>query len=355
MVKVRPALKRVPSRPQRGESPGTVSLAANESPFGLLPAVLRTLAGSVGTASRYPDPSAAGLVGALSGHLRVPADRIAVGAGSTEVFSQLLHTVVGPGDEVVFGWRSFEAYPVLTMVAGGTPVRVPLAHRKLDLDAMARAVNHRTRLVVVCNPNNPTATALDASGLRSFADRVPTDVLIVVDEAYREYAAATAVPDALALLGDRPNVVVLRTLSKAYALAGLRVGYCVGRPELIAEVRKTQLPFSVGALAQQAAVAALGEGPEVTRRVVLTLLERERVMSGLHELGYDVPSSHTNFLWLPLREASSDFAEFCLGRGVAVRAFPGEGVRVSVGLAAENSHFLALAADWAAARPAARR
>ncbi|WP_084714474.1 histidinol-phosphate transaminase [Streptacidiphilus rugosus] len=350
MVKVRPTLLRVPASVPGGRSPGTASLARNECPFGLLPAVARVLAAANAATSRYPDPHATGLVGALAAHLRVPADRIAVGAGSSEVCSQLLHTVVGPGDEVVFGWRSFEAYPILTMVAGGAPVRVPLARKKLDLDAMARAVTHRTRLIFVCNPNNPTATALDASALRAFADRVPTEVLIVVDEAYREYAAATAVPDALALLGDRPNVVVMRTFSKAYALAGLRVGYCVGPAELIAEVRKAQLPFSVGALAQDAAVAALGERAEVARRVGLTLLERERVMSDLHELGYPVPSSHTNFLWLPLREASSAFTEFCLNRGVAVRGFPGEGVRVTVGLAAENSAFLALAADWTAAR-----
>ncbi|MEY9936727.1 histidinol-phosphate transaminase [Streptacidiphilus sp. MAP5-3] len=355
MVLVRPTLKRVPARVPTRKSPGAIVLADNECPYGLLPAVVERIAASSATTSRYPDRCAFELLAALATHLRVPVDRIAVGAGSSELCSQLVHTVVGPGDEVVFGWQSFEAYPILTLVAGGSPVRVPLLRQGLDLDAMARAVTRRTRLVFLCNPNNPTGTALDARALTTFADRVPSDVLIVVDEAYREYAAATAVPDALTLLGERPNVVVLRTFSKAYALAGLRVGYCVGSAEVIAGVRKTQVPFSVGALAQEAAVAALGERAEVARRIGLTLLERERVMSALHDLGYTVPSSHANFLWLPLREESSAFAEFCMRHGVAVRSFDGEGVRVTVGLAAENSAFLSLATRWRRERPITAR
>ncbi|WP_405735706.1 histidinol-phosphate transaminase [Streptomyces sp. NBC_01537] len=346
MVRIRSSLAALPAYVPGRKVPGTTVLASNESPYGLLPGVAARLAASAGGVSRYPDMSATGLVNALAEHHGVDPARIAVGAGSSEVCGQLLHAVVDPGDEVVFGWRSFEAYPILTTVAGGTAVRVPLQGRTLDLDAMAAAVTDRTRLVFVCNPNNPTSTAVGAEDLRRFADRVPDDVLIVVDEAYREYADPALVPDGLRLLGDRPNVVVTRTFSKAYGLAGLRVGYCVAAPAVAAQVRKTQVPFSVTALAQEAAVAALGEGREVARRAALTVAERGRMRTGLRALGYEVPASQANFVWLPLAGASADFAGHCLRGGVVVRPFPGEGVRVTVGLQRENEAFLALAASW---------
>lgn len=222
MVRVRSSLAQLPAYVPGRKQPGAAALASNESPYGLLPGVAGRLAELAGGVSRYPDMSASSLVRAIAVHHGVEPERIAVGAGSSEVCGQLLHSVVGPGDEVVFGWRSFEAYPILTAIAGGTAVRVPLRDHALDLDAMAAAITGRTRLVFVCNPNNPTSTAVGERALGDFADRVPDDVLIVVDEAYREYADPALVPDALDLLGDRPNVVVLRTFSKAYGLAGLR-------------------------------------------------------------------------------------------------------------------------------------
>jgi histidinol-phosphate aminotransferase len=346
MVRVRASLSQLPAYVPGGKPPGAVVLASNESPYGLLPGVAETLAEAAGGVSRYPDLHPVSLVGALAAHHGVEPDRIAVGAGSSEVCGQLLHTVVGPGDEVVFGWRSFEAYPILTAVAGGTAVRVPLREHALDLDAMAAAITERTRLVFVCNPNNPTSTALGARALTEFADRVPRDVLIVVDEAYREYADPALVPDGLALLGDRPNVAVLRTFSKAYGLAGLRVGYCVAPPGIAAHVRRTQVPFSVSALAQRAAVVALGEGAEVARRASLTVAERDRVTGELRALGHEVPDSRANFVWLPLGEDSADFARHCADGKVMVRPFTGEGVRVTIGLPDENDALLALAASW---------
>lgn len=346
MVRVRSSLAQLPAYVPGRKLPGAVALASNESPYGLLPGVAERLAELAGGVSRYPDMSAAALVRALAEHHDVDPERIAVGAGSSEVCAQLLHSVVGPGDEVVFGWRSFEAYPILTAVAGGTAVRVPLRAHGLDLDAMAEAVGDRTRLVFVCNPNNPTSTAVGEQALRDLADRVPQDVLIVVDEAYREYADPELVPDALALLGDRPNVVVLRTFSKAYGLAGLRVGYCVGPSGIAEHVRKTQIPFSVSALAQEAAVVALGEHAEVVRRAALTTAERQRVTLRLRDLGFEVPDSQANFVWLPLAGDSADFALHCLGGDVVVRPFVGEGVRVTIGLRAENDALLALAASW---------
>ncbi|MEV0388867.1 histidinol-phosphate transaminase [Nonomuraea sp. NPDC050643] len=346
MVHVRPSLIELQSYVPGHKAPGAVVLASNECPFGLLPGVAARLGELTGGLSRYPDMGARRLLDALAARHGVSPDRIAVGAGSSEVCGQLLHTVAGPGGEVVFGWRSFEAYPILTTVAGGAVVQVPLRGHVQDLEAMAAAVTGRTRLVFVCNPNNPTSTSVGESALRAFVDRVPEHVLVVVDEAYHEYADPAAVPDALALFGDRPNVVVLRTFSKAYALAGLRVGYCVGAPGIIAQVRKTQTPFSVSGLAQEAAVAALQEHEEVARRVALTVGERDRVTHDLRALGYDPPPSQANFVWLPLGRDSAAFAGHCLGNGVIVRAFPGEGVRVTIGLPEENTAFLALAATW---------
>lgn len=346
MVRVRTSLAQLPAYVPGRKLPGAVVLASNESPHGLLPGVAETLTEAAAGVSRYPDLNAVSLIEALATRHAVTSDRIAVGAGSSEVCGQLLHTVAGPGDEVVFGWRSFEAYPILTSVAGATAVKVPLRDHALDLDAMAAAITDRTRLIFVCNPNNPTSTAVGERALSDFAARVPPDVLIVVDEAYREYADPALVPDALELLGDRPNVVVLRTFSKAYGLAGLRVGYCVAPPEIATHVRKTQVPFSVSALAQQAAVVALGEGVEVARRAALTVAERARVTQRLRALGHTVPDSQSNFVWLPLGEGSGEFAVHCLEGKVVVRPFPGQGVRVTIGLPEENDALLALAASW---------
>jgi len=348
MVRLRPSLISLPSYVPGRKVPGAAALASNECPYGMLPAVEARLGELVGGVSRYPDMSSGALVGAIAAHHAVSPDRIAVGAGSSEVCGQLLHSVVGAGDEVVFGWRSFEAYPLLTAIAGGTAVRVPLRDHTLDLTALSAAVTGRTRLVFLCNPNNPTSTAVAEPELRRFVDEVPDDVLIVVDEAYREYVDQTLIPDATELFEDRPNVVVLRTFSKAYALAGLRVGYCVGAAEVVAQVRKAQVPFSVGSLAQEAAVVALGEHEEVAHRVALTVAERERVAVRLRGDGFEVPRSHANFVWLPLGGDSTAFARHCLAGGVAARPFDGEGVRVTIGTADENDTFLVLAEKWRA-------
>jgi histidinol-phosphate aminotransferase len=346
MVRFRPSLMRLPRHAPVRTLPGGVELAGSESPHGLLPKVAETLPRLAGDVSRHPDMSATALLQAIAEHHGVAPERIVVGAGSSEVCGQLLHSVVGPGDEVVFGWRSFEAYPILTEIAGGTAVRVPLREHVLDLDAMVEAITDRTRLIFVCNPNNPTSTAVGERALRDFTDRVPEEVLIVVDEAYREYADPALVPDALELLGDRPNVVVLRTFSKAYGLAGLRVGYCVAPPEIAAHVCTAQVPFSVSALAQQTAAIALGEHAEVARRAALTVAERERVTLRLRGLGLDVPDSQTNFVWLPLGAGSGHFAMHCLDGRVVVRPLLGEGVRVTIGLPEENEVLLTLVASW---------
>jgi histidinol-phosphate aminotransferase len=349
-VRLRPAMGALPSYVPGRKHPGAVILASNESPYGLLPSVKALIGDLTDGVSRYPDMSSARLIEAIAAHHDVDASRIAVGAGSVEVVAQIAAAVLDGGDEVVFGWRAFEAYPIITAVVGGTAVKVPLRHHTHDLDAMADAVTDRTRLVLVCNPNNPTGTAVGAAALTRLMDRVPDDVVVVIDEAYRHYADPAEIPDALARFGDRPNVVVTRTFSKAYGLAGLRVGYCIAAPDVAGAVRKTQTPFSVSGLAQECAIAALGDDDEVVRRAALTVAERERVSASLTQLGYDVAPSQANFLWLVLGDDSVGLAERSAAAGVIVRPFPGEGVRVTIGLPEENDAFLGVASEWSADR-----
>jgi histidinol-phosphate aminotransferase len=346
-ARVRPDLAALPAYVPGRKTPGAVVLASNESPYGLLPGIGELLAEAAQGTSRYPDMGATALLEAVAAHHGVEPSRVAVGAGSVEVLGQLVTATTSVGDDVVFGWRAFEAYPIVTAVAGGNAVRVPLtAGHVHDVDALADAVTDRTRVVLVCNPNNPTSTAVGEAELLRLADAVPDDVLLVVDEAYREYVDPARVPDAFALLGDRPNVAVLRTFSKAYGLAGLRVGYCLGAPELVRVVRTCQVPFSVSALAQRAAVAALQQQEEVLRRARLTAAERDRVAARLRARGYEVPESQANFVWLPLGERSAAFAQHCADAGVLVRPFAGEGVRVTTGLPEENDALLAAAASF---------
>jgi histidinol-phosphate aminotransferase len=331
------------------KSPGAVVLASNESPYGLLPSVAAVLAANASGVSRYPDMGSSRLIEALAAHHGVDPAQVAVGAGSVEVVGQIAAATVDAGDDVVFGWRAFEAYPIITAVVGGSAVRVPLDDAHVhDVDAMVAAVTERTRLVLLCNPNNPTGTAVGRDALVRLADGVPDDVVLVVDEAYREYVDPAAVPDAFDLLGERPNVVVTRTFSKAYALAGLRVGYSLGAADVTAAVRKCQVPFSVSGLAQEAAIAALGDRDEVRRRAALTIAERARVSTALRQCGYVLPESQANFVWLPLGDRSTPFATACADAGVLVRPFGNEGVRVTIGLDSENDQFLAVARQFVA-------
>jgi histidinol-phosphate aminotransferase len=345
-VRLRAAMSALPAYVAGRKTPGGVILASNESPYGLLPSVARTIDDLTSGVSRYPDMSSTRLVEAIAAHHSVTPDRVAVGAGSVEVVGQIAAAVVDQGDEVVFGWRAFEAYPIIAAVVGGTVVKVPLRDHVHDLDAMAAAVTDRTQLVLVCNPNNPTGTAVAEPELTRFLDQVRDDVLIVIDEAYHHYTDPAVVPDAIRTYLDRPNVIVTRTFSKAFALAGLRVGYCVGQADVVAAVRKTQVPFSVSGLAQNCAIAALGDEAEVSRRAALTVLERDRVTKELAVAGYDVPPSQANFVWLPIEADSAGFAAHCEAGGVIVRPFGTEGVRVTIGLPEENDAFLALVSTW---------
>jgi histidinol-phosphate aminotransferase len=332
-----------PGKPPSASGGRAFKLSSNESPFGPLPSVLKVIAEAAGNVNRYPDNGAAELTQAIAERFRVPAAHVAVGCGSVGVAQQLLEAVGDPGAEVVYAWRSFEAYPYLSDLAGVASVRVPLREEAHDLGAMAEAITSRTRLVFVCNPNNPTGTVVHRTELENFLDRVPEDCLVVLDEAYTQYVTDADVPDGLDLYRDRPNLAVLRTFSKAYGLAGLRVGFLIGHEPVAAAIRKTMLTFTVNALAQAAAIASLAAEPELLERVDSVVSERERVRGELLAQGWTVPPTEANFVWLRLDDDTDEFAETCDREGVSVRPFGGEGARVSIGDRDANNAFLAVA------------
>ncbi|MCX4389126.1 histidinol-phosphate transaminase [Micromonospora peucetia] len=320
-----------------------IKLASNEVPYGPLPGVVEAVAEAVAGAHRYPDMGVLALREALAERYGVEVERIATGCGSVALAEHLVRATCLPGDEFLYAWRSFEAYPIIAATSGATSVRVPNdAGHGHDLAAMAAAVTDRTRLVVVCNPNNPTGTSVRRAELDRFLDAVGEDVLVVIDEAYREFVTDPEVPDGLTYL-DRPNVVVLRTLSKAWGLAGLRIGFLVAQPAVAAAVRKVVTPFSSNMAAQAGALAALAQEDEVRRRCALVVAERDRMTEALRKLVPDVPDSQANFVWLPLGDRAVDFGKACEARGVIVRPFAGDGVRVTIGTPAENDAFLAAA------------
>lgn len=320
----------------------SIKLSSNENPFPPLPAVERRLAEVlVDCVGRYPSIAAAELTDALANHFDVLPENIALGAGSVEVAGQLIHALTAPGDEVMYAWRSFEAYPILTRVAGAVPVEVPLDEGAgHDLEAMAAAVTKRTKLIFVCNPNNPTGTIIDASRLEAFLEAVPSDVLVVIDEAYVHFDRAEQSPNGIEFFRHYPNVAVLHTFSKAYGLAGLRLGYAIARPEVAEQLRKVSVPFAVTRIAQEAAIVSLEAQEELDERVSAIVAERSRVFAGLLSAGYPAVESQANFVWLAAGEQSEAIAERLERQGVSVRCFAGEGVRITIGSAEENDAVL---------------
>jgi histidinol-phosphate aminotransferase len=299
--------------------------------------------------NRYPDMGCTELYAALADRLGVPTGHLAAGTGSVATLYHLLQAFCEDGDEVVYAWRSFEAYPIAVAVTGARSVQVPLAPgARHDLDAMAAAVTDRTKVIVVCSPNNPTGPAIGTAEIEAFLDRVPPHVLVVLDEAYREFVRPSPdVPDApfdgVQLQRSRPNVAAVRTFAKAYGLAGFRVGYVVAPEEVAAAVRACALPFGVSAVAQAAAVAALGCEAELLRRVEAIVAERTRVRDELLAQGWDVPDAQGNFVWLDSGERTDQLAAAAEAEGVMVRPFPGDGVRVSIGEPGGNDVLLSVA------------
>ncbi|WP_175411302.1 histidinol-phosphate transaminase [Streptomyces sp. TRM64462] len=330
-----------PGKPAAADGPIAYKLSSNENPYPPLPGVLESALAAAHGFNRYPDMACTGLMNELAERFGVPVTHLATGTGSVGIAQSLVQSTAGPGDEVMFAWRSFEAYPIITQISGAAAVKVPLTAGAVhDLDAMAEAITDRTRLIFVCNPNNPTGTVVRRAELERFLDRVPSDVLVVLDEAYIEFIRDSGVPNGIEIYRDRPNVAVLRTFSKAYGLAGLRVGFAIAHEPVAAALRKTAVPFGVSQLAQDAAVASLRAEDELLGRVGSLVCERTRVYDGLTAQGWTVPETQANFVWLGLGERTVEFAAACEKAGVVVRPFPGEGVRVSIGEAEANDLFL---------------
>ena len=319
----------VAGRPPRADG---FKLSSNEVAEPPAPEVVTAMAAALGDVNRYPEVTGAALAGRIAADLGVPAQRVVVGGGSIAVLQQLLQAVVEPGRAVVFAWRSYEAYPILARVAHASPVGVPLRAHRHDLEAMAAAVRREAAaLVVVCNPNNPTGTTVGTDELTCFLDAVPSDCVVVLDEAYREFVTDPDVPDGVTLAEGRENVVVLRTFSKAHALAGLRVGHAVA-PERVAEaIRSVALPFTVSRVAETAASAALDAWPRQSVVVKDICTRRDALVADLNACGLSVPASQANFVWLPEESLRPGFTESLERQGVSVRRFPGDGIRITVG------------------------
>ena len=345
-ARLRPELADLPAYTPGKTVPGAIKLASNETVHGPLPSVREAIAAAAETINRYPDNGYIELKEHLAKHVDFAPEHIAVGCGSVSLCQQLIQITSTVGDEVIFGWRSFEVYPLQVRVAGATPVQVPLRDHTFDLDAMLAAVTDRTRLIFVCNPNNPTSTVVDPDELARFVAAVPSDILIAIDEAYVEYIRDGLIPDSLGLARAHPNVVVLRTFSKAYGLAGLRIGYAVGDPEVITALGKVYVPFTTTTVSQAAAIASVNAADELLARTDAVVAERRRVVAALAELGYEFPPTQANFVWLPLAGHTLDFVEQAANARVLVRPYGTDGVRVTIGAPEENDTFLAFAADW---------
>jgi histidinol-phosphate aminotransferase len=337
-VPLRPALASLPPYVPGARVPvgaAAFKLSSNENPYPPLPSVVAAIADGAVDVNRYPDMYATELTEAVADHLGVRPGQVVAGCGSVAVLGHVLAAFCDAGDQVVHPWRSFEAYPIAVTLAGAVGVPVPVrADGRLDLPAMAAAVN------------NPTGPAVHADELDAFLAAVPRDVLVVLDEAYVEFVRDPEAPDGLAVLAAHKNVVLLRTFSKAYGLAGLRVGFAVADERLAAGIRSASTPFGVSHLAQLAGVASLRATDELLARVDGIVRERTRMLAGLRAHGWEVPDSQANFVWLDLRDDAARFAQEASRAGVLVRPFGGDGVRISVGEPEATDVVLEVARDF---------
>ncbi|MGP5497341.1 histidinol-phosphate transaminase [Corynebacterium flavescens] len=340
---IRSDLSSLPNYVPGARNDTAVKLSSNEATQPPFQEASQAMAQAAAGANRYPDMGAIALRTALAERLGVELEQVAVGTGSSAICQQLVQITSVPGDEVIFPWRSFEAYPIFTQVVGATPVAVPLnSEHGLDLAAMAEAVTDKTRLIFVCNPNNPTGSTVTSQEFREFLAAVPSRIIIALDEAYFEYNRATDTPVATEVIKDHPNVIGMRTFSKAYGLAGVRVGYAFGDAEIITALNKVAVPFSVSAVAQAGALASLQADEELRTRTEDAVAQRERMVETFAR--YGVPHSEANLIWLPAANIAhlgtpQQVAEALAEHGVLVRAFD-EGVRISCTTAPETDALL---------------
>ena len=355
-IRPRPVVDRLPryaaGKPPAGiEGLQSYKLSSNENPFPPLPAVLEAITAHP-QVNRYPDPVATALRTELASFLDVPAEDIVTGGGSLGALNQLLAAFAGQNDdgvpdEVVYPWRSFEAYPISVGLSGARDVQVPLrADGRHDLEAMAAAVTDRTKMVLLCTPNNPTGPVLTRDEVEGFLAAVPDDVIVVIDEAYEDFVRDPEAVNGVEVYRRHQNVVVLRTFSKGAGLAGLRVGYSISHPHLTQYLRVAAVPFAVSQIAEQAAIASLRHHGELVERIQALVAERTRVVEGLKALGWEIPQAEGNFVWLNLGENTREFAQLAEQHALSVRAFGSEGIRVSIGEEEANTRFLAICATY---------
>ncbi|MBW3085158.1 putative phenylalanine aminotransferase [Austwickia sp. TVS 96-490-7B] len=346
-VPTRAALKSIPaykpgSAPQARPGAPAYKMSSNENPYPPLPGVLDRAQAAAAQANRYPDMFSTALIERLAVECGVPADDVIIGTGSSGVLQQTLLALCEADDEVVYAWRSFEAYPIMVGLTGARSVQVPLDdHARHDLAAMAAAIGPRTRVILVCTPNNPTGPAVSRDAMVDFLDTVPEDVLVVVDEAYHEFVRDPDAVHGIDLYRDHPNVMVMRTFSKAYGLAGLRVGYGVAHAPISTAIRKTAVPFGVNHIAHEAALASLDAADALNIRVGHLTAERSRVVTALTDQGWNLPDAQGNFVWLATGERTDAIAAALGQEGISVRAFSGEGIRCSIDSAEANDALIA--------------
>ncbi len=335
----------------RAETDDAVKLASNESPLGPHPKVVDAIASAASGVNRYPDPEARLLRTRIAERCETEPGRIAVSNGSCEVLLAAAEALCDPGSEIVYAWPSFSMYPHMAALSGAREIRVPLAEGFVhDLETMLEEINAATQIVVVCNPNNPTGTYLPAKRIGAFVEDVPEHVTVIVDEAYIEFQAVDHPDATLDLLASHPNLVLLRTFSKVYGLAGLRVGYALGSPQFRAAVDAVRQPFSVNAIAQAAACEAILHQDDVADRVERNVVERLYIEQQVAALGLEAADSQANFVWISLGDRDEDEVVDSLARaGVAVR--PGTplgargNLRVTHGTRPENERFIAALAE----------
>ena len=344
----RPGKAAVQAEQEHGIS-NAIKLASNENPYPPAQPVIEAITAAVTGVNRYPDHLAVELRHTIANWIGVEPDQVTAGCGSVGLLRQICMAYVDPGDEVVYPWLSFEAYPISVTTMGGVPVTVPLIEHAFDLDGVAEAVTDRTKLVLLATPNNPTGTAVSCASIATLASRIPDDVVIVVDEAYREFADPALGDPVTDLLPHHPNVVVFRTFSKAYGLAGLRSGYAIADPEIIVNIDKLLLPFTNNQLAQSAAMAAIAAADEIRPRIDELMAERGRLVEALNSEGWKLPDAQANFVYLPTGDATDEIYVKLERQGVVTRPFPGQGIRVTVGTPEENDRFLTALAESAKA------
>lgn len=354
--RVRPAIQGLAAyRPGKGAAQAeqehgisdAIKLASNENPYAPVPSVVEAIQAAAGGANRYADHRATELRAALAGWIGVDTDRIAVGCGSVGLLQQLCLTYLDPGDEAVYPWLSFEAYPVCVKMMNAVPVNPPLVDHRFDMEAVAAAVTERTRLVLLATPNNPTGTAISTAEIGALLQAIPDDVIVLVDEAYREFADPALGDPVTELLPHHRNLVISRTFSKAYGLAGLRIGYAITDREIVAELDKTLLAFAVNGAGQAAALAALDSLDEIQVKIDQILAERARVVARLSDAGWKLPPAEANFVYLATGDRTDEIYLALEKRGVVTRPFSGDGIRVTIGSVEENDRFLATLAEVA--------